>query len=139
MLSEGRYTARELQRIVPREVVMGSSLVDWVKKRSRAEGLAKGRAQGELAAARALCLDLAKQQYPGVPPLVAPIIQGCPDPQLLREWALAVPRSSEAEFVRLVTEAPAPRQRRRGGTSASRTRHGRAPAPSRRSRRPPKR
>jgi len=137
MLSEGRYTARELQRIVPREVVMGSSLVAWVKKRSRAEGraegLAKGRVQGELTAARALCLDLVKQHHRGVLPLVAPIIEECPDARLVREWALAVPRSSETDFVCLVTAAPAPGAPGHRGTSASRTSRGRVPA--RRSRR----
>jgi len=118
---------------------MGSSLVAWVKKRSRAEGLAKGlakgRAQGELTAARALCVDLVKQHHPSTLPLVAPIIEGCPDARLLREWALAVPRSSGADFVRLVTESEAPRASRQGGTSALRTSRGRAAAPSRRSRR----
>jgi hypothetical protein len=41
MLSEGRYTARELERIVPKGVVMGSSLFAEVRKRSRAEGRAR--------------------------------------------------------------------------------------------------
>ena len=40
MLSEGRYTARDLERIVPRGVVMGSSLFAEVRRRSRAEGRA---------------------------------------------------------------------------------------------------
>ena len=39
----GRYTARVLERIVPREVVMGSSLFAEVRRRSRAEGRAEGR------------------------------------------------------------------------------------------------
>ena len=51
MLSEGRYTARELERVVPKEVVMGSSLVAEVKRRSRAEG-AEGRAEGARKVAR---------------------------------------------------------------------------------------
>jgi hypothetical protein len=76
---------------------MGSSLVAWVKKRSRAEGRAQGRAEGELAAARALCVDLVKQHHPGTFPGLAPVIAACPDAQRLREWALAAPRSSDAD------------------------------------------
>jgi hypothetical protein len=140
MLSEGRYTARELQRIVPREVVMGSSLVAWVRKRSRAEGraegLTKGRAQGELTLARALCLDLVEQHHPGSLPLVAPLVAACADAGRLREWALAAPRSSEADFVRLVTAPPAAGSKPDRTGSLLRTARGRAGAPSRRSRRP---
>ncbi len=100
-----------------------------------AKGLAKGLAQGELTAARALCVDLVKQHHPGTLALVEPIIEGCPDARLLREWALAVPRSSGAELVRLVTAAPAPEARKHRAASALRTSRGRSPAPSRRSRR----
>ena len=38
MLSEGRYTARELERVVPRGVAMASSLFKEVQKLARAEG-----------------------------------------------------------------------------------------------------
>jgi hypothetical protein len=131
MLSEGRYTARELQRIVPKEVVMGSSLVAWVKKRSRAEG----RAEGEVIAARSLCVDFVKQHHPGILSLVAPVIERCHDAARLHEWALAAPRSSDADFVRLVTEpAPATATARRA-SAAPRTSRCRVPLPSRRSRR----
>jgi hypothetical protein len=122
MLSEGRYTARELERVVPKEVVMGSSLVAEVKRRSRAEG----RAEGEIVAARSLCAELAKQQHPGVFAVVAPVIDACTDARRLRDWALAAARVSDAELVRLVrAETPS-------GLSAPHSSRGRAPRPSRR-------
>jgi hypothetical protein len=78
MLSEGRYTARELERVVPKEVVMGSSLVAWVKRRSRAEGRtegrAEGRAEGEVVTARSLCAELVKQHHPAILSVVAPVV-----------------------------------------------------------------
>jgi hypothetical protein len=140
MLSEGRYTARELQRVVPREVVMGSSLIAWVKKRSRAEGWAKGRAkgraEGEVIAARSLCVDFVKQHHSGILSLVSPAIEQCPDAGLLHEWALAAPRSSDADFARLVkgeTPSAASATGTRRSPSAFRATRGRAPRPSRRS------
>ena len=144
MLSEGRYTARELQRVVPKEVVMGSSLIAWVKKRSRAEGRAEGRvegraegrAEGEVIAARSLCVDFAKQHHPSILSLVSPAIEQCPDAGLLHEWALAAPRSSDADFARLVTgdtPSPASATGTRRSPSAFRATRGRAPRPSRRS------
>lgn len=132
MLSEGRYTARELEQVVPKEVVMGSSLVAQVRRASRAEGEAVGRAKGELAAARSLCADLTKQHHPRILPRVAGAIEGCPDASLLHEWALAAPRASDDEFVRLVqgnatAAAPGPRR-----AAPARTSRGRAARPSRR-------
>jgi hypothetical protein len=125
MLSEGRYTARELERVVPKEVVMGSSLVAWVKRRSRAEG----RAEGEVVVARSLCAELVKQHHAAILSVVAPLIEACSDAGRIQAWALAASQVSDAELVRLVgAEAP-------GGSaepSGSRASRGRAPRPSRR-------
>jgi hypothetical protein len=132
MLSEGRYTARELERVVPKEVVMGSSLVAEVKRRSRAEG----RAQGEVVAARSLCAELVKQQHPGILAVVAPVIDACVDAGRLHDWALAAARVSDAELVRLVeAEAPAAPS----GVSEPHSSRGRAPRPSRRAKPAPRR
>jgi len=124
MLSEGRYTARELERIVPREVVMGSSLLAQVRRASRAEG--------ELAAARSLCTDFARQHHAKILPSVAAAIEACPDAAILRQWALAAPRASDEEFVlllqRRVPAAPAGPRR----AVPVRTSRGRAARPSRR-------
>ena len=121
MLSEGRYTARELERVVPKEVVMGSSLIAEVKRRSRAEG--------QVVAARSLCAELVKQQHPRIFAVVAPVIDACGDARRLHDWALAAARVSDAELVRLVkAEAPAASS----GLSAPHSSRGRAPRPSRR-------
>jgi len=124
MLSEGRYTARELERVVPKEVVMASSLFAEAKRRGRAEG----RAEGEMATARTLCSGFARQHHPAVLSEVAPIIASCSDPLRLQQWALAAPRLSDAEFLRLLSGRSASR-------SPARTSRSRTPRPSRRSKR----
>jgi hypothetical protein len=125
MLSEGRYTARELERVVPKEVVMASSLIAEVKRRSRAEG----RAEGEVAAARSLCSELVKQHHPAILALVAPVIEACTDAGRLQSWALAASRVSDAELERLVGPGAPAGSATRSGSRSSR---GRAPRPSRR-------
>jgi hypothetical protein len=135
MLSEGRYTARELERVVPREVVMGSSLVAEVKRRSRAEGRAEGQAEGKVEglveAARSLCVDFVKQHHPGTLSLVAPLIETCPHPRRLHDWALAAPRVSGSEFVRLVRAGASAESSKPPGAPSSR---GRAPRHARHAR-----
>jgi hypothetical protein len=127
MLSEGRYTARELERIVPEEVVMSSSLFARLSRRCRAEGLAKGLAKG----ARAVCLGLVRQHHAANLPALSPLIEACSDVDLLQQWALAASRLSDAELVALVRSDAS-----RGGPP--RRSHGpaqrRAPRPARRSR-----
>jgi len=140
MLSEGRYTARELERVVPKEVAMGSSLFAEVKRRSRAEGRAQGRvegrAEGEVVTARLLCAELVKQHHPAILSLVAPVIEACTDAGRLQSWALAASRVSDAELARLVGPgAPAGST----GRSGSRSSQGRAPRPSRRAKPAPRR
>jgi hypothetical protein len=68
-----------------------------------------------------------KQQHPAILSVVAPVIEACADVGRLRDWALAAPRMSDAEFVRVVgAEASA------GSTGSSRSRsiRGRAPRPT---------
>ena len=122
MLSEGRYTARDLERVVPKEVVMGSSLLTAVRRRSRAEG----RAEGEVITGRSLCTEFVRQYHPTILLAVAPVIEACADAGRLQAWALAAPRVSDAEFVSLVKpEAPGGPSR----PSGSRSSRGRAPRP----------
>jgi hypothetical protein len=136
MLSEGRYTARELERIVPEEVVMGSSLFAKVRKQSRAEGRAEGRVEGRVegatATARSVCLGLVRQHHAASLPVLAPVIESCSDADRLQEWALAAPRLSDSELVALVRShaSEGGRPRAAGGHA-----QGRAPRPARRSKR----
>ena len=125
MLSEGRYTARELERVVPKEVVMGSSLVAEVKRRSRAEG----RAEGEVVDARLLCAEFVKQHHPAILSVVAPVIEACANARRLHDWALAASRVSDAELVRLVGAEAAAES---AEPSYSRSSQSRAPRRSRR-------
>lgn len=119
MLSEGRYTARQLAGAIPREVMMSSGL--WAE--ARAQGRAEGRAEG-VRIARQICVDLARLHHPEVASLIVPAIGACSDPSRLRRWAIRASQTSDAEFVKLVT-GPVPRG------SVSRT-TSRRPRPARR-------
>jgi hypothetical protein len=112
VLSERRYTARELQRIIPIEVVMGSSLFATVKRLSRAEGRAEG--------ARRVCLGLARDFHRSTLPTVSPLIRASTSMSVLERWARAAPRLTDDAFVELVrrstdrgSRARAPRPKRR--------------------------
>jgi hypothetical protein len=125
MLSERRYTARELQRIIPIEVVMGSSLFATVKRLSRAEGRAAGRAEG----ARRLCLGLARDFHRSTLPTVSPLIRASTSITVLERWARAAPRLTDDAFVELVrrstdrgSRARAPRPKRRTQTALAKRR-----------------
>ena len=110
-LSEGRYTARQLARVIPEEVVMASSLFD------------KAIEKGRLDEARHVCAEFVKRHHPAVAAQVQPAIAACSDVTRLHRWTLRVPEVSAADLVRLVTRSEARRSSCR-----------RAPRPSRRSR-----
>ncbi len=118
-LSEGRYTARQLARVIPEEVVMGSSLFDKAVEKGVEEGIEKGR----LDDARHVCTEFVKRHHPGVAAQVLPVIAACSDVARLHRWTLRVPEVSAADLLRLVTLS-----------ETSRTGRRRAPRPSRRSR-----
>ena len=131
-LCQGRYTAEQLARVIPKEVVMASSLYkemrEWAREMGVEEGLAEGRArglaEGRLAEARLLCVSIVKRYHALVASRVLPVIEACTDVARLHRWALRAPEVSTEEFVRLVKKAP-----------AARVTHRRAPSPARRSRR----
>jgi hypothetical protein len=97
-LSDGLYTASELEAVVPREVVMGSSLFATMERRIRAEAWAKGATDD----ARLLCTELVGQFHPSVVSSLTPVLDACDDVERLRRWALAAPRATDAELVRMV-------------------------------------
>jgi predicted transposase YdaD len=127
--AEGRYTARQLARVIPEEVVMASGLfekaVEKGKAEGRAEGQAEGRKQGRAEEARQTCLQVAQTLHPAVAGRLVPVIEACSEPSRLRRWTLRASRLSDAEFVTLVTG------RARASVTRSRTSR-----PSRASRRP---
>jgi len=117
-LCGGRYTAKELAGVVPRETVMASSL--W------AEVARKGREEGAIREARAFCAALVREHHPQIADRMAPVIEACADVARLHEWGLQSTRVSDAELERLVTEnVDSP-------PAGSRTGRGRTPRPSRR-------
>ena len=123
-LSEGRYTARQLARVIPEEVVMKSSLYDKVRDKAHEEGVAKGLEKGRLDSARILCATFVKRHHPQVAARVLPAIEACTDVARLHRWTLRAPEVPSNDLLRLV-----------GRSAVSRTSHRRAPRPARRARR----
>jgi hypothetical protein len=124
VFEEGRYTARQLARVIPEEVVIKSDLLKKVGAQQRAEGVAEGVAtgvaKGRAEEARRMCVQLAKTLHPSVASRVVPVIEACSEPTRLRRWTLRATRLSDVEFARLVT-----------GRGSSRLRRRRAPRPAR--------
>ena len=134
-LSEGRYTARQLARVIPEEVVMKSSLYDKVRDQAHekgveegvargvAKGLEKGLEKGRLDDARLLCTTFVKRHHPQVAARVLPAIEACTDVARLHRWTLRAPEVPSDDLLRLV-----------GRKAAPRTSHRRAPRPAHRAR-----
>ena len=108
MLSEGRYTAKQLARVIPEGVVMASTLLERFVKKGRTEE------------ARYACATLTKALHPAVAPRLVPVIEACSALTRLRRWTNRAARLSDAEFARLVT-----------GHGAARSTRRRAPRPAR--------
>jgi hypothetical protein len=116
-----RYTAEQLARVIPKEVVMASSLYKEMREWAHEKGLEKGR----LADARLLCSSFVKRHHAAVAPRVLPAVEACTSIARLHQWALRAPEVSSDEFVQLVRKATSGRTTRR-----------RAPRPAPRSKRP---
>jgi len=127
--AEGRYTARQLARVIPEEVVMASGLFERAMEKGKAEaraaGRVEGREEGRAEEARQTCLQVAQTLHPAVASRVVPVIEACSEPLRLRRWTLRASRLSDAEFVTLVTGRPR--------ASVTRSRTGRPSRASRRS------
>jgi hypothetical protein len=93
-LSAERYTAQELERMIPKEAAMASGMFAKEFRQARAEGLRLG------------CLDIVKYRHPTVLGRVTPMVQACASVATLRKWTLAAARLPAAAFVSLVTAAP---------------------------------
>ena len=111
-LSEGRYTARQLARVIPEEVVMKSSFYE------------KAHEKGRLDDARLLCASFIKRHHSLVAARMLPAIEACTNVARLHRWTLRAPEVSSDELLRLVRRS-----------AISRTSHRRAPRPARRARR----
>ena len=126
-LSEGRYTARQLARVIPEEVVMKSSFYEKAHERGVEEGvekgLQKGLQKGRLDDARLLCATFVKRHHPQVAARVLPAIEACTDVARLHRWTLRAPEVPSDDLLRLVDRSAVPR-----------TTHRRAPRPARRAR-----
>ncbi len=119
-LSAERYTAQELERMIPRKAAMASGMFAKEFRQARAEGRAEG-----VHTYRQTCLAVVSHHHPTVRRRVTPVIEACDSLPMLRKWTVAAMRLSSAELVRLVAGAGRP-----GKVSVSRRR---VPRPSRRS------
>jgi hypothetical protein len=132
VLSEGRYTASELARVIPEEVVMASSIFDRAREQGLQQGLEQGLEQGiergvtkgRLEDARQVCAAFVKRHHARVARRVLPAIEACSDVARLHRWTLRMPELSGVELLRLIRSYPGSRA----------IRH-RSPRPARRSRR----
>jgi predicted transposase YdaD len=123
-LSEGRYTARQLARVIPEEVVMKSSFYEKAHERGVEEGVEKGLEKGRLDEARLLRASFIKRHHSLVAARLLPAIEACTNVARLHRWTLRAPEVSSDELLRLVRRS-----------AISRTSHRRAPRPARRARR----
>jgi hypothetical protein len=102
---------------------MASSLWAEAASEGRKRGREEGRRQGAVVEARAFCIELAREYHPEIADRVAPLVDVCSDVERLHEWGLQASRSSDSEFLKLVTE--------QGRTRARSSGRGRTPRPSR--------
>lgn len=109
-LSAERYTAEELERMIPRGAAMASGMFAREFREARTEGR------------RLSCLDVVKHYHPGLLGRVAPAVHACGSVTTLRKWTLAAARLPAADFMRLVT----------GPTHKASISQRRAPRPGRR-------
>jgi hypothetical protein len=127
-LSEGRYTARQLARVIPEEVVMASSIFEKAIEKGIERGLEQGFAKGRLDESRRICAALVKRQHARVAARLLPAIEACTDVARLHRWTLQAPEVSDKELVRLVKPPAAarsskhrvPRPARRSGRTSAR-------------------
>ncbi len=151
LLSAGRYTLKQLLSVIPREVVMGSSMADDIQSmvdqirrefapqwraelkaeiyaeevaKGRAEGRAKGLAEGALEGARIFVLKLIRSRHPEVAPRLARYIEACSSVPRLHRWGIAATTLSAPELVALVTKTG--RLRVEKGRTATRAKGGRS-------------
>jgi hypothetical protein len=131
VLSEGRYTAQELERIVPFEVIMASGVLAMAKRRGLREGLRKGMREGlreGIEAARRLCLDMVEKHHPELLERVGPAAQACSDLAALTSWTLLASEGDGGSLLAAVGSSPSPAEAR---VAAGRS-TGRSPRPARR-------
>jgi len=120
-LCQGTLHCEQLARVIPKEVVMASSLYkemrEWAREMGVEEGLAKGLAEGRarglsegrakglsegrarglsegrLAEARLLCVSIVKRHHALVASRVLPVIEACTDVARLHRWRCVRQRS----------------------------------------------
>jgi hypothetical protein len=119
----GSFTAEQLARVIPQEIVVSSTLYDQVREKAHETGFAQGFRKGRLDDARLLCASFVKRYHSRVAARVLPAIEACTNVARLHRWTLRAPEVSSQELVRLV-----------GHTGAVRVTDRRTPRPARRAR-----
>jgi len=98
-LSRRRYTAKELEGVIPKETVMASSLWAEAAREGRKRGREEGRQQGAVAEARAFCIELAREHPPEIADRVVPLIDACSDVERLHKPLRISPPEAVAYLV----------------------------------------
>lgn len=110
-LSSERYTAKQLERMIPRGVAMNAGMFAKEFRQGRAEVRAEERAAARanlLRAHRRLLIGVVKQVHPGLLAHVAPAAEACDSVSTLQRWTLAAAQRSSAKLTRLVAAAGRP-------------------------------
>ncbi len=124
LLSGGRYTLKQLLSVMPREALMGSSLVKELRKmfhaewraealaegrtEGRMEGRAEGRTEGALEDARRFVMKLVRRHHPEVERSVVRDVDECRSVSRLHDWGIAATELSGEDLVALVKRPPRP-------------------------------
>jgi predicted transposase YdaD len=111
LLAGRHYTVAELSHVVGRDKMIESSIWQEAKAEGWTQGRTEGLNQGRTEAERELCLALVDEFHPHLVGKAAPIIEACTDPETLKRWALAAPRSTDTALARLLGLRPTPPRR----------------------------
>lgn len=119
----------QLARVIPREVVMTSSLFAATRRLGRAEGRKEG---AEMAFRRSLSAIL-RRRHPDLATRMAAVVERCNDVVQLERWVVAASELSSDELLKLMLPGASTKATRTARGSARPLARKRAARPTRRS------
>jgi len=96
----GKYTIKQLERIIGRDRLMESTVYQWGLTEGLAKGEAAGLIKGQLATARALCQKAVRKWHPRAGTKVWTAIEACTDLAALEEAMLNASEWSTRDILR---------------------------------------
>jgi len=100
-LAGAHYNYETLIRLVGRDRMIRSSVIEHFMEEGEAKGRAEGENRGRLDAERELCLEMVREFRPALLATATPLILDCSDTDKLKQWCVLAPKSrDDAEFAR---------------------------------------